>query len=151
MRNLMPILISQKKILNSIHFRCRRESCDDIFSKNNLLTVFELHIYELLKFVLKSVKRMHSQGYLNEMFRFEGDRETRLSEVGLLYMPSCKRKQQRSSINYRAAKLFNILKSCAAIPPDLTCLPFSKISSIYHGSKTAILKQNQELVDAIYK
>ena len=61
MRNLMPILISQKKILKFIHFRCR---CDDIFLKNNLLIVFELHIYELLKFVLKSVKRMHSHGYL---------------------------------------------------------------------------------------
>ena len=149
MRNLMPILISQKKILKFIHFRCR---CDDIFLKNNLLIVFELHIYELLKFVLKSVKRMHSHGYLNEMYRFkEGGRETRLSEVGLLYMPSCKRKQQRSSINYRAAKLFNILKSCVAIPPDITCLPFSKISSIYHSLKTTIPKQNQELVDAIYK
>ena len=95
---------------------------------------------------------MHSLGYLNEMFRFkQGGRETRLSEVGLLYMPSCKRKQQRSSINYRAAKLFNILKSCAAIPPDITCLPFSKIFSVYHSLKTTILKQNQELVDAIYK
>ena len=142
MRNLMQILISQKKIFEFIHFRCRRESCD-IFLKNNLLTVFELHIYELLKIVLKSVKRIHSQGYLNEMFRFkEGGRGTRLSEVGLLYMPSCKRKQQRSSIDYRAAKLFNILKSCAAIPPDITCLPFSNISSIYHSLKTTILSQN---------
>ena len=78
--SLLPIYILQKKILKIIYFRKRSVSSRDIFISNKLLTVFEFHIYELLKFVLKSLKNMHSENYLNELFEHEhSTRNTRRS------------------------------------------------------------------------
>ena len=61
----------QKNLLKFIYFKKRSDSSRDIFISNKLLTVFELHVYELLKFVLKSLKKMHSETYLNELFEYE--------------------------------------------------------------------------------
>ena len=44
--NLEPILKLRKKNLNFIYFRNRRESCSDIFEKSQILTIYELHLYE---------------------------------------------------------------------------------------------------------
>ena len=66
--SLMPIYIFQRKILKLIYFRNRREQSDDIFIRNQLLTVHELHVYELLKFVLRSVNKLHSEDFLNNVF-----------------------------------------------------------------------------------
>ena len=65
-----PILILQKKILKFV--RKQQDSCWEIFKDNQVFSVFELHIYELLKFVLKSVIEAHKQDYIKEMFWFQG-------------------------------------------------------------------------------
>ena len=81
--NLKIILNLQKKILKFIYFRNRRESCNDIFEKNQILTVYELHLYELLKFVLRSINNLHKQEFLNDLFFAKNSRITRLTEPGL--------------------------------------------------------------------
>ena len=76
-----------------------------------MLTVFEFHIYELLKFDLKSLKKMYSETYLNELFEYEhGTRNTRKFTKNYLKVPSFKKQFERSSISYRCARLFNILR-----------------------------------------
>ena len=76
--SLRPIYILQKKILKFIYFRKRSDSSRDIFISNKLLTVFEFHVFELLNCVLKSLKKMHSETYLNELFEYEhSTRKTR--------------------------------------------------------------------------
>ena len=65
--------ICRKKFiyLSGISRRKLSGSSRDMFISNELLTVFEFHLYELLKFVLKSLKKMHSETYLNELFEYE--------------------------------------------------------------------------------
>ena len=50
--SLAPIHLLQKKILKLIYFKNRFDQSEDLFCANKILTVFELHVYELLKFVL---------------------------------------------------------------------------------------------------
>ena len=65
----------QIKVLKFISFRRKSDSCSDLFLKYGFLSVYELHIYELLKFVLKSICNFHSENYCNEMFQFSKKKE----------------------------------------------------------------------------
>ena len=60
-----------KKILRLILFRKYTENVTHFFEKYKVLAAHELHIYELLKFVMKSKNKMHTDTYLNELFSFE--------------------------------------------------------------------------------
>ena len=95
--------VLQKKILKFIFFRKHRDRSNDIFEKYSLLTVYEYHLYELLKFVLKSVIGVHNDSFLNDLFVFQNaKRATRTSDSSLLFEPFCKRKIERFSIRCRA-------------------------------------------------
>ena len=59
---------------------------------NRILTVYELHFYELLKFVLRSLRELHSESYLNEMFVLEKPNITRRFNTGFLKVPSYRKK-----------------------------------------------------------
>ena len=92
----------QKKILKMIFFRKRRNHSNDLFIGNKILTVFELHIYELLKFALESLNGLHSEKYLNDMFQLERSGvSTRREFLRLLKIPNPK--MERNSIRHRAS------------------------------------------------
>ena len=71
--SLFPIFGLQKKILKIIHFQKTRESCNDLFINNTILSVYELHLNELLKFVLKSLNGYHCITFCNDMFRKQNE------------------------------------------------------------------------------
>ena len=134
-----------------MYFRKSRDSCNDIFFENNILTVYELHLYELLKFVLKSIIGAHVQDYLNNMFTFKHTRQTRLSKFQCLDEPLLKRKIERYSIKYRATKLCNILKTNSILPDDVQNLKLSQVSKIFHDVKFLYILQNYTLVKHIFE
>ena len=76
--SLIPTFMLQKMILKLICFRKRGDHSEDFFVKNQQLTMHELHVYELLKFVLRSINNLHSEDFLNNLFSFENQlRDTR--------------------------------------------------------------------------
>ena len=132
-----------------IYFRKRRDSCDDIFMKNECLTVYELHIFELLKFVLRSIFIVHSNDSLNKFF-VSSQKHTRSSKIQLLQEPLCKLQIERYSIKYRATKLYNLLRINQVLPDDMMDWTFSKVTKFYHSIKTSYILQNPELVRHIF-
>ena len=92
------------------------DDSEDLYTANKMLTVFELHIYELLEFVLKSLNHMHSEDYINTVFQFSCTDSTRRADFMLLKVPLCKTKMKRNSICHRASKLFNMLEILFLIP-----------------------------------
>ena len=65
--------------------------------KQQLVTVHELQVYELLIFVLGSINNLHGEDLLNKLFSFENPlRETRRDKLNLLKETS---------------RLFNLLKT----------------------------------------
>ena len=57
--------------MNFIYIRKHLEGSEDIFLKNQILSIYDLQIYELLKFVLISINNFHLDSYLSEIFCFE--------------------------------------------------------------------------------
>ena len=110
--SLLPIFMLQKKILKLIFFRNRRAHSEDIFIKHQILTAHELHVYELLKFVLRSINKLHSESFLNNSFEFENPlRETRRGKLNMLKETFRKRLFEKHSLAYRGSRLYNILRT----------------------------------------
>ena len=105
-----------------------------------------MHIYELLKFVLKSLSNIHSESFCNERFHpYIAEKETRQKAANFLKIPLCKRKIERYSIKFRCIKLYNKLKSLEIIPRDFKSLTAKEVSSFCHNLKGSNLECNQEL------
>ena len=97
----------QRKILRVICFRKRSDSLED----GKFLTVHELHIYELLEFVYRSVYNLHGDEELNKWFTEIDDNayRTRRSIKPYLKLPKAKTEFKRLSIVHRCCKLYNLL------------------------------------------
>ena len=149
MSNLEKIHRLQKKILKFIYFRRRLDHSEDIFVKHKILTVYELHIYELLKFVLRSIHGLHSENFLNNMFCFNKKKPTRSDSLNLLHEPLCKKKIERLSIKYRATKLFNCLAKQKLLD-NVEKLNSKELSNFYHKLKDFYILNNGELVKHIF-
>ena len=105
---LKPLVLLQKKLTDSFCSR-NTEMKLNFFENCKVLTAHKIHIYELLKFETKSVYKMHTDTYLNELFSFEfrSNNLTR-SLQWFLKIPKCKRKFERNSMRYRGANLLNL-------------------------------------------
>ena len=54
--NIDPVLKIQKRIIRNIYFLPKYASGSDYMVTNELPTVCELHVYELLKFIIESIR-----------------------------------------------------------------------------------------------
>ena len=127
------VLVHQlQKKLEMIFFRKCRDH-NDLLIGNKILTVFELHRYELLKFVLKSLNGLHTEKYLNYMFQLERSGEsTRRASLRLLKIPNSKTKMEQNSIRHRASLLFNLLKMQSLLLEVGINASMRQVSYIYH-------------------
>ena len=57
----------QKKLFDLFFSKENTKTFDKFFMMKNFLTVHELHVYELLEFVLRSIAGLHSEPFLNEL------------------------------------------------------------------------------------
>ena len=133
---LNPIFSLQKKFLKFVYFRNRRDHCNDVFFSNEILTVYELHVYELLKFVLRSVAGLLQQIFPSNLFKMkEIKRCTRSSSNQVLSEPIARTKIERFSIKYRASKLFNLLQTNNVLPENISKCNAKEIKKNYHEIK----------------
>ena len=90
---------------------------DKFLMMKSFLKIHKLHVYELLKLVLRSKAGLHPETFLNELFVFDKPSfMIRRSTFNLMKIPNFKRKFQRNSISYRGAKLFDILRQNSLFP-----------------------------------
>ena len=108
-RTLEQILKMQKKILRLILFLKYRQSVSEYFDNLNILTVHELYVYELLKFVLRSLNKLHTDDYLSSLYGFDVTiHSTRRSQKSFLKIPTCRKILEKNSLNNWGTKLLNI-------------------------------------------
>ena len=131
-----------------------RQPCLLKFALRSGAHYFDLRSFtnELQQFIMKSLKKMHSETYLNELFEYEhSTRNTRRSTKNYLKIPPFKTQFERSSISYRCAKLFNTLRKNEVLAPNIEPDDWKKISIFYHKFKESYLLNNEELVSYIFK
>ena len=140
----------QKKMLRIVNFLPSHESTFELFHKYRILTVHELFLYELLKFVAKSLNNQHSCTYLNSLFAFcEHTKTTRSKLLKKLKIPRSSNKLQKTSLATRGAKLWNYLIDLNAIPeiiPDYTTQQFKMFLK---NVSDCFIAQNTHLLNAI--
>ena len=145
----MPIYNLQKKIQTDL-FQKKSASANDIFVKNNILKIYQLHIYELLKLFLKSLSELHCKSYLNSLFSFSPSRPTRSASKTLLMELSCKRMIEKRSVKPRASKRFNALSKADVLPHNIIGSNEKVIKRFYRKFKDTFLVNNDDLVKNIY-
>ena len=71
-----------------VHFKKRTDSCEYIFEKQSILTVYDLHVYELIKFSLRAISGLHFENFCNDLLvPYTIERETRESAIKLPKQP----------------------------------------------------------------
>ena len=149
--NLMPIFLQQKKIIRLILRKRKSESVYDDFFRLKILSVFELHAYDLLKFTLRCVNKQHSDQDMNELFvRKTVNRSTRSSNKGYLVIPNCRNNLQRHSIQCRGAKLVNFLLRNDILNSEYDKLSENEIQILIHKFRDTIILQNEVLIKTIF-
>ena len=64
---LSPILKIQKRIIRTMFFLPKYASVSEVMLRNELPTVYELHVHELLKFTLICLRGEHSHRSMNDL------------------------------------------------------------------------------------
>ena len=150
---LKPLITAQKRIIRSINFRPPQTHTYSLYGRDNILTVCELHAYELVKFVMKSLGDKHRSSSLNAMFILNtGTRRiTRRQKRGLLNVTLTRTKVGRCSVELRARHVFNVLCGSDLIPTNLVAYTDDQLNMILHKMKDNYIQGNSEFVESIYK
>ena len=147
---LYPFLI-QQKIIPLIFFKRKFESIRQVFDDEKFLPVHELHVYEFLNFFVQPIAEQHSETFLNELFVFDKPLYMiRRSTFNLIKIPNFKSKIQRTSIIYRGAKLFNIIRQNSLNRQIFDQVSHSDIQRIAHEIRSLFKLSNEELIKFVF-
>ena len=149
---LDDILVVQKKIMRTINFRPRQFTTHDLFFDNKVLTVHELHIYELLKFMLRSHRNEICSEFLNNLF--VPDRlhiyNTRHSTSGNLDIPFCRTSFMGRSLKTHGTSLYNALNRAGLLPENILVLSKLEFEHFVHSFRDNVLIQNPYILQTIF-
>ena len=104
----------QRKLLKLMFFfRKQRESVSCLFSDSSILSVYDLYILELLKFVLKSVNAELPTWYLNSLYQHDlkDCLTARSVSSGLFKKAGLNKDSDKNSLAWRGCVLLNYLIS----------------------------------------
>ena len=151
-RTLEPILKMQKKNLRLILFLKYRQSVSEYFDNLNILTVHELYFYELLKFVLRPLKKLHTNDYLNSLYEFDVTiHSTRRSQKSFLKIPTCRKILEKNSLKYRGTKLLNIFIDNGIFGSNLCNMSQSVFTKTVHDLRDSFNLANYDLITKIFE
>ena len=108
---LLRIYMVQKKLLKLIFFKKPRESVTHLFSESTILSVYDLYILELMKFVLKLINRKLPTRYLNSLYQRDMNscHTTRSVSSGLFKKPRLRKASDKNTLSWRGTVLLNYM------------------------------------------
>ena len=140
---LNKIKVLQNKFLRAISFKRKTDSVDSLYIKYKILDVFNLHIYDLLKFVLRSINGLNSPVFHDYFKIKQPTRNTRAASKVMLHTGVIKNKADKKSLKYRGAKLFNALSNSNLLPSNT--LDEKSIQKFVHEFKDSYLLFDNQL------
>ena len=151
-RILEPILKMQKKFLRLILFLKYRQSVSEYFDNLNNLTVQELYVYELLKFVLRSLNNLHTDDYLNSLYEFDVTTySTRRSQKSFLKISKCRKILETNLLKYRRTKLLNIFIDNGILGSKLCNMSQTVFTKTVHDLRDSFILANYDLIAKIFE
>ena len=133
-------------------FRKTKNTLEDVIRDGKFLTVHELHIYELLKFVFRSVYNLHGDKDLNSWFSLVDAHTyaTRRSAKSFPKVPKANSKVSRFSLLHRCSELYNILVDNEVL---MSCYdnPALIFTDLMHSIRDSYILSNESLVKKIFE
>ena len=123
--NLKKIESAQRRILRAIFCKNKYESIEQLFEKNNILTVFELYVMEVCRELFKQLKSESPLCFQDGIDFCQYN--TRRKEKGLLPLTYCRTVIRAKSVDNRLRKAYNWLKDHDLIPVDLPKMSTAQI------------------------
>ena len=151
--NLKEFFKVQKRIIRSICFLPKYASVSDLMYRNELPTVYELHYYELLKFVLCCIRQEHSHDFLNGFLtKIDTKYFLRSSSRHQSAVPLGSSKKFDHSLAKRVPELYNKLSKIGVLPRKSTIRSFSLLQIIQyrHSTFKSFTLGNAELIDFVF-
>ena len=143
----------KKRIMRNIFNLPKFASVKDLMIEHDVATVYELHVYELFKFIVDCLRQDHSANILNNILKQVPERgyELRSSSQRASMPVSCSKKFDRC-LSKRIPALFNQLMSWSALPDP------HFVSSLDHEGQTALghnffkgyILANEQLIRIVY-
>ena len=151
--NLDPVLKIQKRIVRSICFLPKYASVHQFMVENELPTVYELHVYELLKTIIGCVRSEHvhdeKECYLQFIDVGIGLRSVTRREV---FVPFGKTKKLNHSLCKRVPELYNKLVKVSMLPDCTLIRSMSDevVKHFRHNFLRNFILGNRDLVDFVF-
>ena len=147
---LDSILLVQKRILRTIYRKKSYESVSGLFEQNRVLTVHEIFVYELFKYLVKLIKSSTSN-WLNEAISgLDEKRCTRSRTKGIIGRQKLVSTKFKSSLQSRTTVLYNALTKNEYLPKNIKSLKCTECTELCHGFRDTYLTGNFELVNIIF-
>ena len=119
-------------------------------NKFNILTVYELHIYELYKEVVSQLRHESSLTILPGTDVSEVRYMTRRRMKGLLPSPTFSNKISQNSLKTRVTKFFNFLKMNDLLEDDMQKWSQSRVEHQCHFFRDNFVINNRELQELFH-
>ena len=100
--NLQPILKMQKKRIRCIFHLSFSASVREVMNSNKIHTVYEFHLYEITKIILKCLKKEHCIEFLNSMITQQTTSCYELRVAERAQVPITRNKHCKNSVSHSA-------------------------------------------------
>ena len=139
---LHKIFVFQKKLIWIVLRLPTRTSVTEKFKDLKVWTVFEYHVYEILKFLLNQIRN----GFKTLSIGTQ-NRQTRNRSLNIWNLPT-----ENDRLDSRAIILMNALRKWGVLPTDeLICeMDQNVFLNFYHQIEDLYIFGNDELIDLIY-
>ena len=95
---LNDILLVQKKILRITYFKNRRYPSDELFKRSEIMNVFDLYVFELLKFAVRSSRESQLHNIKSVFIHKNSLVFTRSVSSNMFYVPEARTQVSRQSL-----------------------------------------------------
>ena len=119
-----PILKIQKRFIRTMFFLPKYASVMEIMLRNELPTVYELHVYELSKYTLNCLRGERSHRSLNNLLRLLSLRSVKRQDA---IVPFGNMKKLEQSLSKRIPLFYNRLNAAAVLPSLETIMDMSEV------------------------
>ena len=130
---LEPILVMQRKIIRLIYFKSKLESVSKVFEDKKILTVHELYVYELIKFVCRSVNNLATTAFFKSFYELNpGQKRTRSSRLVTFTISSKRSTFHSFSLKHRGSKVLNFLSRKGLLPKNFGSMKDDEVTDFVH-------------------
>ena len=145
---LNDIFLVQKKILRITYFKNRRYPSDELFKRSEIMNVFDLYVFELLKFAVRSSRESQLHNIKSVFIHKNSLVFTGSVSSNMFYVPQARTQVSRQSLKYRGTVLLNHLLKTKLLPRNYESIGENETKRLILKIKNKI--SSERLADIVF-